>query len=68
MSKSIESTELLYQEHSSADHRKRPRSNREIASRAYELWLERGCPDGSAEEDWHQAEQEVESLETSLQP
>ena len=29
-----------------------------IAVRAYELWLERGCPDGSPEEDWYRAEQE----------
>ena len=27
-----------------------------IATLAYELWLERGCPIGSAEEDWFQAE------------
>ncbi len=39
----------------------------EIASRAYEIWRERGCPDGSAEEDWRQAEQDIESLDTSLQ-
>ena len=26
-----------------------------IARRAYELWLDRGCPEGSPEEDWYQA-------------
>lgn len=31
----------------------------DIAARAYELWQERGCPDGSAEEDWHQAAREL---------
>jgi hypothetical protein len=31
----------------------------EIASRAYELWQERGCPDGSAEEDWYRAAEEL---------
>lgn len=27
-----------------------------IAILAYDLWLKRGCPVGSAEEDWFQAE------------
>ena len=31
----------------------------EIRERAYELWLERGCPHGSADQDWHQAESEL---------
>lgn len=32
---------------------------REIRERAYELWCERGCPQGSANEDWHRAEREL---------
>ena len=31
----------------------------EIRERAYELWCERGCPEGSADEDWHRAESEL---------
>jgi Protein of unknown function (DUF2934) len=31
----------------------------EIAARAYELWQERGCPIGSAQEDWFKAEHEL---------
>jgi hypothetical protein len=31
----------------------------QIKRRAYELWCERGCPDGSADEDWHRAEHEL---------
>ena len=27
----------------------------DIAVLAYHLWQERGCPDGSAEEDWFEA-------------
>jgi hypothetical protein len=27
-----------------------------IAKLAYQLWLQRGSPDGSPEEDWHRAE------------
>lgn len=30
-----------------------------ISKRAYELWLERGCPEGSPEEDWYRAESEI---------
>lgn len=30
-----------------------------IALRAYELWIARGCPIGSPEVDWLQAEQEI---------
>jgi len=28
----------------------------EIAEAAYQLWIERGSPHGSHEEDWHEAE------------
>jgi len=27
-----------------------------IAKLAYELWSSRGCPDGSPEQDWYEAE------------
>jgi len=30
--------------------------NDAIATLAYELWLGRGCPDGSPEQDWYEAE------------
>jgi hypothetical protein len=30
-----------------------------IEERAHELWEARGCPDGSPEVDWFQAEQEM---------
>jgi len=30
-----------------------------ITARAYELWMERGCPIGSPDEDWFRAEQEL---------
>lgn len=32
-----------------------------IADRAYQRWVERGCPQGSAEEDWLEAERELTS-------
>jgi hypothetical protein len=31
----------------------------EIAARAYEIWRERGCTEGSSEEDWFRAAKEL---------
>lgn len=31
----------------------------QIAALAHALWQERGCPEGSPEEDWLKAEQEI---------
>jgi len=31
----------------------------EIQKLAYELWLERGCPIGSPEDDWYRAEEQL---------
>ena len=36
-------------------------SHDEIAERAFQLWHARGCPDGSAEQDWLQAEAELQA-------
>jgi hypothetical protein len=36
-----------------------PPSTERIAMRAYELWRERGCPHGSDQQDWYQAEREL---------
>ena len=32
----------------------------DIAALAYHLWLERGCPDGSPEIDWYEAERRIQ--------
>jgi hypothetical protein len=32
----------------------------QVAILAYHLWQERGCPEGSPETDWLQAEQELQ--------
>ncbi len=37
----------------------------EIAALAYELWRARGCPDGSPEEDWFYAAEELRSAARS---
>lgn len=31
----------------------------QVASLAYTLWQQRGCPEGSPEEDWLRAEEEL---------
>jgi hypothetical protein len=33
----------------------------DIAALAHELWRARGCPDGSPEQDWFQAQKELQS-------
>jgi hypothetical protein len=35
----------------------------QVAILAYRLWQERGCPEGSPEVDWLQAEQELQQTE-----
>ncbi len=35
-------------------------SNKSISERAYKLWQQRGCPDGSAEQDWFEAKHLIE--------
>ena len=37
----------------------KPNNGEETALVAYELWQARGCPDGSPDEDWFSAEQEL---------
>jgi hypothetical protein len=34
-------------------------THEEIQARAYELWQQRGCPEGSPEVDWLAAEKEI---------
>ena len=36
--------------------RSRPENQEETAALAHSLWQARGCPDGSPEEDWFQAQ------------
>ena len=36
-------------------------AEQDVADLAYQRWVERGCPQGSAEEDWFQAEHELRS-------
>lgn len=36
-----------------------------VAARAYELYVERGCCEGCAEQDWLEAEREIVGLKAS---
>ena len=40
----------------------------EIAALAYDLWHARGCPDGSPEEDWLQAERQLQVRARTARP
>jgi hypothetical protein len=37
-------------------------TNKDIANRAYEIYIEKGCQQGQCEQDWEQAEQELKKL------
>ena len=41
-------------------------TQQEIAARAHELWIERGCPVGSPDEDWFRAEEEIRQSGAAL--
>jgi len=34
--------------------------HKRISERAHQLWEERGCPEGSPDEDWFMAKREIE--------
>jgi hypothetical protein len=35
----------------------KPATHEQIEQLAYQIWKERGCPEGAAEENWKQAEE-----------
>jgi hypothetical protein len=37
-----------------------------VAEQAYRYWQERGCPEGSPEEDWFRAEQDLQRMPETL--
>ncbi len=41
-----------------------PATHEQIATLAYQFWQARGCPQGSPEEDWFRAEEELKPVET----
>ncbi len=40
-------------------------SSNEVATRAYHIWLESGCPEGTSTEDWLTAESELRTMAAS---
>ncbi|HLY16759.1 MAG TPA: DUF2934 domain-containing protein [Bryobacteraceae bacterium] len=44
----------------------RPKTQKQIAARAFDLWLARGFRDGSPQEDWLQAQREMQRAAPSL--
>ena len=37
-------------------------TNKDIAKRAYEIYIEKGCQPGQCEQNWEQAERELKKL------
>jgi hypothetical protein len=41
--------------------------HQEVARRAYELWQQQGCPEGTAEADWLPAERELHGRDSLIE-
>jgi len=46
----------------------RPKTQQQIATRAFELWLARGFRNGSPQEDWLRAQREATSARRTASP
>jgi Protein of unknown function (DUF2934) len=42
--------------------------NRSIGELAYHIWRARGCPEGTAEQDWLEAERQMAAMPPNTQP
>jgi hypothetical protein len=58
-------TESLQKSGSAESAIAEPGQNRIVEALAYQLWLQRGCPVGSDQEDWFQAEEELRLVQSS---
>lgn len=45
------------------DHRAPQTRDHQISALAHQLWMERGCPIGSPDDDWFRAEAELEKVQ-----
>ena len=43
-----------------------PAEERTTEALAYQLWIQRGCPIGSDQEDWYEAERQLAHLRSAL--
>ena len=57
----LEHSESAREHNSQTPHGIPTFGHKEIAARAYEIWQSKGCPEGSAEEDWFRAAEELRS-------
>ena len=46
-------------EHHPKDHQHNEQAHHATATLAHDIWQSRGCPEGTAEEDWFNASQEL---------
>jgi hypothetical protein len=49
---------FLADQHDGTNQHDQEAEHEELAVLAYQLWVERGCPEGSPEEDWYRAVRE----------
>ncbi|HZQ55970.1 MAG TPA: DUF2934 domain-containing protein [Bryobacteraceae bacterium] len=57
MSRSLEFAEPMQDEQVLENRQEKNLTDEDVALRAYLLWQEKGCPEGSAEEDWYEAKE-----------
>jgi len=55
----MQATELVREEKRTTQAPEEGRPQENIAVLAYQLWIERGCPIGSPEDDWYEAERQL---------
>lgn len=55
-------TKTRIREDDAVDQREAPDFHEQVANLAYALWQERGCPDGSPQEDWFRAEEQLQHV------
>jgi hypothetical protein len=54
------STKLALVNNGTSDSTELAISTSDIAALAYELWRQRGCPEGSPDDDWYEAERKLQ--------
>lgn len=57
----VDGTHYPHPAESSVDEETEPPSHADIAARAHQMWLEQGQPEGSADQNWLEAERELKT-------
>jgi hypothetical protein len=54
-----QATKVAYETQLHPEQPERTVAHSDISALAYQLWQDRGCPDGSPEEEWYRAERQL---------